>query len=391
MVSNDDKLENSTVIIPLHLPLEYPCDYIDQTAKILSKNNSVVLFDYFRPYSWKEMLNINNLKDFVNSCFNIFRSKRVIYFRSPSILPFTSSKKISNLNKKLGFFVLSFILRLLDKNTVLWQFSTLIKAKVFKKQFFLYDCVDYKNSVDATKKYLAEESEIFKISDLVSFNSEGLFNNKRGSNPILTGKSVVTVCGCNCQLFFTKTNKITHDFAKISQKKIVFMGVFDHRVDTKLLKYVVGDNRNKKFIFIGPIRKSVPKSFSNILKEKNVLYLGEKTKNELPDYLKKCDLGIIPYNAKTKLVRYSNPMKAYEYLACGLPIVSTNILTLNDLHKDIVYTTDDQIKFSHAIKRTIIDWNTKKSLIAKNIAEKNSWERKISIIKNHIAKNEKAN
>jgi len=384
MLSN--KPENSIVIIPLHLPLKYPCDYIDQTAKVLSLNNSVVLFDYFRPYSWKEISNFVILKSFFISCIDILRSKRIVYFRPPSILPFMRLKRVRELNEKLGYFFLSFILWLFNKYVILWQFSTLIKSKTFKKQFFIYDCIDYINSADTTKKYLFKEREIFKISDLVSFNSEELFNNKIMTNPILIGKSVVTVCGCNCQLFFRKTNKITHDFAKISQKKIVFMGVFDHRVDTKLLKYVVGDNRNKKFIFIGPIRKNVPKSFSKILKEKNVLYLGEKRKNELPDYLKKCDLGIIPYNAKTKLVRYSNPMKAYEYLACGLPIVSTNILALNDLHKDIVYTTDNQIEFSHAIKRTIMDWNTKKSLIAKDIAKKNSWENKILIIKKFIHK-----
>lgn len=391
MISNDVELKNSTVIIPLHLPLKYPCDYIDQTAKVLSKNNSVILFDYFRPYSWKEMLDFDNLKSFIISCRDIFRSKRIIYFRSPSILPFTRSKKISLLNNKLGFFILSFILRLLNKDMILWQFATLIKTKVFKKQFFIYDCIDYANSQDKIKKYLVEEGAIFKVSDLVSFNSEGLFYNKRVDNPILIGKSVVTVCGCDCQLFSSKKIKFVREIANISQKKIVFMGVFDRRVDTKLLRHVVIDNKNKKFIFIGLIRKSVPKSFNDILKEKNVLYLGEKRKNELPFFLKECDLGIIPYDSRTKLVKYSNPMKAYEYLMCGIPVVATNILALSNFPKDIIYTTDSKTEFSRAIKIAIDHWDMKKTMIAMDIAEKNSWESKISIIKNHMIKNEKAN
>ena len=59
----------------------------------------------------------------------------------------------------------------------------------------------------------------------------------------------------------------------------------------------------------------------------------KKRKNELPQYLKNCDLGIIPYETKHEFAKYSNPMKAYEYLASGLPVVSTKILALKDYPK----------------------------------------------------------
>jgi len=377
------------IIIPLHIPLKYPCDYIDQTGKILSKDNVVIFFDYHLPYSWKNLLEYNNVKDLFISLFNILKLKNIIYFRAPSILPFSRSKMMAELNKKLGFVFLSIILWLFKKKVIVWQFSTLIINKIFRRQFFVYDCVDYVNSDDEHKKYLQEEEKIFKISDLVSFNSRGLFENKLKSFPGLISKSVVAVCGCNFNLFQAKINKIPLEYSNISQKKIVFMGVFDHRVDINLLKYIVKDNQNLKIIFIGPIRRGVPKLFSDILKEKNVLYLGEKRKSELPIYIKNCNLGIIPYDTSNKNVRYANPMKAYEYLASELPIISTKILALENYPKYIVHTTDNKVDFSKAINRMIGNWDSKKAKIAKDIAEKNSWENKIRIIEKFIIKNEK--
>jgi glycosyltransferase involved in cell wall biosynthesis len=389
MTSNENKLGNLTIIIPLHLPLDYPCDYIDQTAKILAKKNTVILFDYFFPYSWKNLLDFNNLKKLFYSFSDILKSKNKVYFRAPAILSFSKLEIIISLNKKLGFFVLAIFLWLLKRKVIIWQFYPLLLKKLFKDQTFIYDCIDNINIKDHTKDVFLKEKRLFKISDLVTFNSKDLFKNKLKTNPILKNKSIIAVCGCNNILFKFKIKKIPKELINIPQKKVVFMGIFDYRVDVKLLSYIVSNNKNLRFIFIGQIRKNIKKKFYQIIKEKNVLYLGEKRKNELPSYLKNSDLGIIPYDTKSEFVRYSNPMKAYEYLASGLPVVSTNILALKDYPKDIVYTTDNKEEFSLAIKRLIDKRNEEKITIAKNIAKKNSWENKISLVEKFIIKNEK--
>ncbi|MFZ6035466.1 MAG: glycosyltransferase [Patescibacteria group bacterium] len=391
MTFDDRSLKNSTIVIPLHLPLEYPCDYIDQTARILSKNNSVILFDYFHPYSWKQVLSIANLRNLLDSLLAMRRSKKTVYFRAPSVLPFARFKKINALNARFGYFILSLVLSIWNKKVIVWQFAPLIKSKFFKKQFFVYDCVDYVNSEDNRKGYLIEEEKLLRTSDLIAFNSARLFDNKKRANPITEGKSVVTVCGCDYRLFSPRKAKIAPELADINQRMVAFMGVFDHRLDAELLAHAVKNNKNKKFILIGPIRKSAPKSLNKIITAENVLYLGEKRKKELPSYLKKCHLGIIPYDTKNRNVKYANPMKAYEYLACGLPVVSTGILALKDMPKDIVYTTDDRAEFSRAIEKIAADWHRGKTALAKKIAKKNSWENKILLIEKAISKYGKTN
>lgn len=377
-------LEGAIIIIPLHIDLRYPCDYVDQTAKILAKKNSVIFFDYYCPYSWKNLLKFDNLKRLFYSFYEISRFKKTVYFRAPAIFPFSRLKIIISLNKKLGFLILSLFVFLFKKKVVVWQFYPLITKKMFKKQLFIYDCVDYINRQDQTKAFFYPEKKLFKTSDLIVFNSKGLFKKKLGTNRILIKKSVITVCGCNPRLFEFKTNNVPQEFVNIFQKKVVFMGIFDHRTDVKLLSYVVANNANLSFIFIGPIRKNVEKKFFPIIKEKNVFYLGERKKTELAPYLINSDLGIIPYNSEDEFIKYSNPMKAYEYLAAGLPVVSTKILALEDFRKDVVYTTNDQKDFAQAIKRLIYGWNDKKLTFAKNIAKKNSWENKISFVEESV-------
>lgn len=378
------------IIIPLHLPLEYPCDYIDQTAKILSKKYSVILFDYYYPYSWKNLLEFNNLKKLSDSFSDILKSKKIIYFRAPAILPFSKFKIIVNLNKKLGYLILSVFLWILKRRVIVWQFYPLLLKKIFRNYIFVYDCIDNLNIKDHSREIYHKEKKLFSISNAVFFNSRGLFEEKLKTNSILK-KSAITVCGCNTKLFHYKTDKTPKEFVNIPQKKIVFMGVFDYRVNVKLLNYIVVNNKNLKFIFIGLIGEKIEKKFYQIIKEKNVLYLGERKKDKLPSYLKNSNLGIIPYNTRHEFAKYSNPMKAYEYLASGLPVVSTKILALEDYPKDIVYTTDNKEEFNQAMRRLTSNWNAGKITIAKDIAEKNSWKNKIASIEKFIIKNEKTN
>lgn len=384
-------LVNKVIVIPLHMPLGYPCDYIEQTAKILSKKNSVIFFNYNCPYPWKKLFIRKNLVALYDSFADISKFKKYTYFKAPSILPFSKFKVIIEINKKIGFWILSAFLWFMKSKVIIWQFYAVITKKIFNNQMFVYDCIDYINLTDETNSFFYKEKRLFRASDLVNFNSKALFKKKVEVNPILTKKSIITVCGCNNKLFNVEIKEIPKEFVNISQKKVVFIGVFNFRLDIELLRYIVNNNRGLKFILIGPIRKNVPKKFKEIIKEKNVLYLGEKEKNELPFYLNNCDLGIIPYDIKSDFVRYSNPMKAYEYLASGLPVVSTKILALEDYPKDIVYTTDNKEEFNQTIKRLINDWDEKKIAVAKNIAEKNSWENKIYLIEKFIIKNEKTN
>ena len=84
-----------------------------------------------------------------------------------------------------------------------------------------------------------------------------------------------------------------------------------------------------KIYFIGPILKK----FIKLQKKKNVIFIGEIKHKLVPSFLKNFHVGILPYkvNLFTKSI---NPLKVYEYVSSGLPVISTNLPNVVRLGKD---------------------------------------------------------
>jgi glycosyltransferase involved in cell wall biosynthesis len=82
------------------------------------------------------------------------------------------------------------------------------------------------------------------------------------------------------------------------------------------------------FAFVGPIGPGDPRTdVSALTAEPNVHLLGPRSYAELPAVLRTADAGLIPY-ARNQLTGSIFPMKVYEYLAAGLPVVATPLPAL---------------------------------------------------------------
>lgn len=98
----------------------------------------------------------------------------------------------------------------------------------------------------------------------------------------------------------------------------VYIGNIGETIDFVLLEKLVKEDI--KLVFIGPI---VDKRFEKIKQFENVTWLGELPQKEAAKHMRLADVGIVPF-VKTPLTKYLNPNKCYEYLACNLPVVSTD-------------------------------------------------------------------
>jgi hypothetical protein len=59
-----------------------------------------------------------------------------------------------------------------------------------------------------------------------------------------------------------------------------------------------------------------------------VAVLGPKPYEEIPAWMQALDVGIIPFRANDPHVQGINPNKVYQYLASGIPVVTTPVLDL---------------------------------------------------------------
>jgi glycosyltransferase involved in cell wall biosynthesis len=106
--------------------------------------------------------------------------------------------------------------------------------------------------------------------------------------------------------------------------------------------------------------------------------LGRKSFNLIPSYISNCDIGIITFNANHPVVNTINPIKLYEYMACGLPVVSTNWKEL-ELIKSPAYLAGSIDDFVNGLNNflMVMDKETKvykEAFI--NFAAKNSWDKR---------------
>ena len=111
------------------------------------------------------------------------------------------------------------------------------------------------------------------------------------------------------------------DQARIAQPRVGFFGVIDERFDIELLRQVAALAPNMQFVMIGPVVKIDPASLP---RAQNIHWLGGKTYAELPAYLAGWKIGWMPF-AINDATRFISPTKTPEFLAAGLPVVSTAI------------------------------------------------------------------
>ena len=111
------------------------------------------------------------------------------------------------------------------------------------------------------------------------------------------------------------------DQAGLAHPRLGFYGVFDERIDLDLIATVADARPDWQLVMVGPVVKI---SEDELPRRANIHWLGGRSYAELPAYLSGWDVALMPFaiNAAT---RFISPTKTPEYLAAGVPVVSTPI------------------------------------------------------------------
>ena len=111
------------------------------------------------------------------------------------------------------------------------------------------------------------------------------------------------------------------DQRELPRPRLGFYGVIDERFDTALIGELARRRPEWQIVLLGPVVKIDP---AELPQAPNLHYLGQKTYAELPQYLAHWDVALLPFalNSSTEFI---SPTKTPEYLAAGVPVVSTGI------------------------------------------------------------------
>ena len=130
----------------------------------------------------------------------------------------------------------------------------------------------------------------------------------------------------------------------------VFAGSFGHWFDTALVQEAAIRLPQVNFVLIGPVNTAI-KRLSQI---PNVHCIGSLPQKKLPPYYQHANVGMIPFDvtASPLLVNAINPVKLYEYAACGLPTVTMDWQELSHIDLPIIRCKTKE-EFIYSLEHTI--------------------------------------
>ena len=142
------------------------------------------------------------------------------------------------------------------------------------------------------------------------------------------------------------------ELAAIPKPKIGFVGaISSYKLDFVLIRAVALRHPEWHFVFIGPQAEGEPSTdLSQLFRLRNVHWLGPKPYSQLPRFLAAFQCAWLPLQCNA-YTRAMFPMKFFEYLFAGLPVVSTRIHALRSFDAICSLCPPDPLEFSQQLQR----------------------------------------
>jgi glycosyltransferase involved in cell wall biosynthesis len=255
-----------------------------------------------------------------------------VHVLSPLVIPLHRYAAVRAINRRLlPWLVRRAARRLGMSSPLLWayvpQAEVLIEA--LRPATVVYHCVDdmaVQKGIDGAS-FRASENRFAALADLVLASSPPLAA-RLGE---VSGKVVAMTNVADTERFShaLEEGPVDPALAALPAPRIVFTGaIVSTKLDLDLIVALARARPHWSFALVGPIGPGDPNTdVSALAREPNVHLLGKRRYEELPDVLRGADAALIPY-ALNELTASIFPMKVYEYLAAGLPVVATPLPSL---------------------------------------------------------------
>jgi glycosyltransferase involved in cell wall biosynthesis len=170
----------------------------------------------------------------------------------------------------------------------------------------------------------------------------------------------------------------------LPQPRIVFTGaIVATKLDVPLLVALARARPQWSFALVGTVGLGDPRTdVSQLMAEPNVHLLGRRRYEALPELLRGADAGLIPY-AQNTLTQSIFPMKVYEYLAAGLPVIATQLPALAGVSE--VARAPDASSMAQLLDEALAQDTPERRLERSREAAAHSWDRRLQEIAAAVA------
>jgi glycosyltransferase involved in cell wall biosynthesis len=243
----------------------------------------------------------------------------------------------------------------------------------------VYDCMDELSLFrGAPVELVRRERELLAMADVVFAGGPKIWKAKREANT----NCFCFGCGVDFPHFAQARDRnlpLPKDIADLPKPVFGYIGVVDERIDYELLA-TLADSTSGSVAMIGPWTKVDPATFP---RRDNLHWLGGRDYAHLPTYARGFDVCLMPF-ALNDATRFINPTKSLEYMATGLPIVSTPIEDVVLQFSDVVNVGRTAEEFLQMCRRCAERPNSLEIRRGLEIAKNNSWDSIIDQLDGHV-------
>ncbi len=299
-----------------------------------------------------------------------------LFVLTPLVVPLPASAWARRLNRWLLVRQIRRALRKVGQGPVqLWSFTPDVSYLLgrFGEQRVVYYCVDDHASFTGydRQQVLADEEDLARRSDLVVTTSLALQQAKAPWNP----NTLLMPHGVDYAHFARAVREELAppaDLADIPHPRLGFFGLLRDWVDLDLLAEIARRRPEWHFVLIGDATFDL-----SPYRRENLHFLGRKPYAELPAYCRHLNVGLIPFRIN-ELTLAVNPIKLREYLAAGLPTVSTPLPEVK-LYEHLAEVAEGTDAFEAALDRALATPPEQRRRLHEAMAAE-TWEQKVDAI-----------
>jgi GT2 family glycosyltransferase/glycosyltransferase involved in cell wall biosynthesis/predicted nucleic acid-binding Zn-ribbon protein len=234
----------------------------------------------------------------------------------------------------------------------------------------VYDCMDDHSGFSTVRPEMLEcEDELVRESDLLLTTSHLLYEKMAPK----ASRTLLLPNAADVDHFSTPTD--LKPLAHLPRPIVGYYGAISDWFDTDMILKAALARRDWTFVLVGD---TFGADVEGLRALENVHLLGEQPYKTLPSYLQSFDVATIPFLI-TPLTEATNPVKFYEYLSAGKPVVSVDLPELEP-YRDYYYSARDSSTFVRQVERALAENSDELAEDRRGFARRNSWAQRYELL-----------
>lgn len=246
----------------------------------------------------------------------------------------------------------------------------------------IYHVVDeysgYGGMSEAYREILRRQEEaLLRRADIVFVTSSALYETKGRYNP----RTYLVPNAVDYEAFQAVVNGGVAPppaISALARPIIGYVGAMSEKIDFSLVLQVASRHPEWSFSMVGPVTAEGPEdrlAYSRLKSLPNVLFVGRVDVTQVPRYINAYDVCLMPYKINV-WTRHVNSLKLFEYLACGKPIVGTDIPACRQVD-ELVRIADGALDFELKIAEALREDDPGRASARRAFAARNTWEERV--------------